>query len=207
MIKPNQEEATVLNVIEYSALYYIDSVKVITLQHKDSLGNNLQGNWNGAEIRLSNNYGWQKTFNVYEFPDSTTHYELTKYSIPTYTDIYNYTIGDTIQFYKRWNNYMISHEDYLTKVILSKNIDANNGNISYLIYRDSIVYRYLPKNATPPYICCDTFLLRNKDTLVMEYENISLFSTMPQEAIVSGLDVTSYTLKIDTLYCSEKNDC
>lgn len=200
----NYIEATVIHIIEDSVLYDIDSVKVISLQHKDSLGNNLQGNWNGAEIRLSNNYGWQKTFNVYEFPDSTTHYELTKYSIPTYTNIYNYTIGDTIQFYKRWNNYMISHEEYVTKIVLSKSTDTISGNISYMLYSDSLVFSYKPINTTFPYICCDTIVYRKTDTVNIEYENIGIFNTMPDEPIFINGDVITYKIQLENTHCLDR---
>ena len=64
----NYIEATIVNIDTTLFLNIIDSVKIIELQVKDSLGNNVSNNINNSTFTLSKNYGFVKMPDFYEFP-------------------------------------------------------------------------------------------------------------------------------------------
>jgi hypothetical protein len=98
-------EATVSAIEKDTFATVIDSVKVITLQAKDSAGQNIPGTFNGKEIRLSKNYGLSGIYDLYMFPQDTLLYTLAGRTIPmfgvqelTSDEIYDYAVGDEFQY-------------------------------------------------------------------------------------------------------------
>ena len=82
-----------------------DSVKIIFLQAKDSLGLNINNIFNSKEIRLSKNFGFAKIYDLYLLPLDTVAYLLAGKSQPsiglqevTVQDIYDFNIGDEFHF-------------------------------------------------------------------------------------------------------------
>jgi len=135
-------EANFSNIIAQEILGTMDSVKVITLQAKDSLGDDITHLINGKEIHFSKNHGIVKTFKLLDFPVDTTVYTLVGASNPdrgitnlTAREIFDYDIGDEFHFQRDWqdNNDPCEYSFCSSqKLILDKTISSNEDTITYL---------------------------------------------------------------------------
>lgn len=124
-----------------------DSVKYISLQMKDSLGNSIAGPLNDYHIELSKNHGFYVIFCLGKIPELTLlnepQYTLAGGESPSFgiknlrlNDIYNFEIGDEFHF-RQYRSHYEWHEisDYsnlLTiRKVINKHVYAGTDSISY----------------------------------------------------------------------------
>ncbi len=142
----NYIEATVSSIIQQTILGNPDSVKIITLQAKDTLGNPIVDLFNGNEIRIGKNNGITHFFNTIDFPFAATFFDLIGKSNPdegitnlSAAKIYDWNIGDEFQYSGGYNAlYSGVMHDYEQFIILNKTISANSDTIVYT--KDHIYY-------------------------------------------------------------------
>lgn len=101
----NYLEGKITALLYDSVLGIMDSVKVISLQAKDSNGENISHPFNGKQFRLSRNYGFSRLFDLNSFPGDTMTYSIAGREAPelgvqvlTPRDIYNFDIGDEFHY-------------------------------------------------------------------------------------------------------------
>jgi hypothetical protein len=129
-------QATVSSIAPESFLGVTDPVKTITLQAKNSQGQNIAHIFNGREIRLSQHYGMVKFFDVYNVPCDTTSYLLKGRSSPpvglqelSWQGVYGFDPGDEFHY-----EYSLNEDDTVVRkytaqemrTILSKYSSGNN---------------------------------------------------------------------------------
>lgn len=93
--------ATVSSIQGKSVLGTTDLVKEITLELRKLDGSVIANQWNGLTLQFSENNGFIKAYNFYEFPNDTRPYLLEGFSNPnqgafplTKEIAYNYQVGD-----------------------------------------------------------------------------------------------------------------
>ena len=69
-------QATVVTISLQTILGNADSVKTISLQAKDSLGNNMNNIFNDKETKIGKQNGFLQIYNLLEFPSDTIPYSL-----------------------------------------------------------------------------------------------------------------------------------
>ncbi len=74
-----------------------DSVKRISLNVIDSIGNPVADPINGLQIELSKDHGIFKSLYFPEFPNNFAPYDLQNRRMMTFGDLYRFSVGDTIQ--------------------------------------------------------------------------------------------------------------
>lgn len=155
-------EATVDSISTESFLGLWDNVKTITLQAKDSLGNNLTSPYDTLDIKISQHYGLVKGFNFFRFPYGVTFWEnsyqryykpieligLPQHNVDiknlTAADVYDYDIGDEFHWHSKtgggdwWSYYEDNIYDIVT--ITSKQFSSNGDSVYYDMYLE--VYRF-----------------------------------------------------------------
>jgi hypothetical protein len=130
-----------------------DSIKVITIQAKNSLGISIFGNNEDIELIISKNYGIIKGFSFFEFPNTDMQYFNSDFigtinikgiqhlgvGVNDFTaaDVYDFDIGD--EFHRVEIAYYNSggQPDYLVSQIYSKMLINNK---SYSVNNDTIFY-------------------------------------------------------------------
>lgn len=132
--------ATVTQVMLDSVLGNLDSIKDISFQAKNNVGQNISHIMNGRNIHLSKNYGLSQMYDVYWFPDDTTEYYLcgkTSLSLGinniSWQDVYNFDIGDEFHYSGSIHYYPgPAYTDYSRiKKILDKQVFTNPDSIAY----------------------------------------------------------------------------
>jgi hypothetical protein len=149
-----------------------DSVKVITLQAKDSTGQNISHIFNSKEIRLSKHYGFTKVYDLYQVPRDTIAYLLTGKSQPmvglqeaTVKDIYDFNIGDEFHFTGHEETLMSYTYVYNWKeiwTILDKITTGSTDTVKYVIHKCRKTARYdnsWPQEVT--YITTDSTVMQS----------------------------------------------
>lgn len=130
--------ATVTSFQEESFLGINDSVKTYILQAKDTSGIDIASVWNGAEIKLSKNYGYISVLNFYQFPEPQPSYITSDYGDYFNTlEIYgmeNPDIGNRLLTFYDMFNFSINDEvhDVLATAYVCDTINT--------VCRDTIVY-------------------------------------------------------------------
>jgi hypothetical protein len=153
-------EATVTNIANENFLGISDNVKTITLQAKDSLGNNISSPYDTLELKISENYGLVKGFNLFRFPEGVTfdnrfaftnHYynaiNILGHSKDnlgiknlTAADIYDYDIGDEYHWLYSNSDYSssgfsgYSSRTYNLITINDKYFSADGDTVYYDVY-------------------------------------------------------------------------
>ena len=98
-------EATLTTIAVDTFAAVPDSVKVITIQAKDSLGQNIVNLNNGKEVNLSKSFGFTRIFDLDMFPWDSFQYTLAGRTnpgmgiqAPGKIQVYDYNIGDIFQY-------------------------------------------------------------------------------------------------------------
>jgi len=194
-------EATVSNISTENVLGLSDSVKTITLQAKDSLGNNIISPYDTLNIKISQHYGLVKGFNFFRFPYGVTFWgnKFQRYYQPieliglpqhnlgvknlTVTDVYDYDIGDEFHWYSKqsggdWWSY---YEDYVYDMITITNKEYSVNGDS--VYYDMYLEKYRFAESYQPYVGSSYFF----DTLYIGNSTI-------------GYDLTNSKINTYTLH-------
>ena len=176
-------EATVSNVTNWSFLGITDSVKTITIQAKDSSGNNISSPYNTLSIKISKQYGLIEGFNFFRFPYGTTDQKYGQITYKTYekirvlglahhnigvtnltaADVYDYDIGDEYHWlsYSSSFNSIAYTDGYDIITINNKYFSTNGDSVYYDIHLGSYQYSFDFLNNIPTYTF-DTLFLGNK---------------------------------------------
>jgi hypothetical protein len=136
-------EATVTSVLQQPVLGVADSVKVITLQLKNSAGVPLPGFYNGKSLLLGKETGLILTYGFRNFPADTTVFELTGketmtggYQNLTEDEIFDFNIGDEFQYHGFFSpSAPSSTHTYLEYRVLNKTMSANGDTLIYQMDR------------------------------------------------------------------------
>jgi hypothetical protein len=171
-------EASVTSIDTMTVLSYLDSVKIIAITAKDSFGNIIAGHLaNGKNIVLSKNNGLTQTIELYTFPYrkinedlsfmngnsvkagssvSIKNFHLIKYNNPKRNTIFNYKVGDVLEYWS--NTLQWDYNSYVLDTIVAATIlpDGKLYSINRTLWRifpwtDSIVttrYNYSLKADT-----------------------------------------------------------
>ena len=144
-------EATV-NAINYESFLGIsDSVKIITLQAKDSLGNEISSPYDTLQIKISQNYGLIEGFNLFRFPYGvTTGFYIEKNYNPiklvglshlnigtgnlTAAEVYGFDIGDEFHWVTHspvTSQIVWCEDNYYDIMKITNKYFSNNGDSVY----------------------------------------------------------------------------
>lgn len=170
-------EATITDLSEESVSGYLDSLKYISLQCKDSAGNIIPDIFNGKKIILSKNNGFAKLCDFYEFPSDTNGYVATISELLTVGEVYDFNIGDQFA-YRGYCSSMYSNERYL-KTLIGKWYSQGNDTVYYQFKKDSKSF-FINYN---PFPHVDSII--SGDTIIEQYTNLNsyVFNTMPLQTI------------------------
>lgn len=177
-------EASVSSIVNDNFLGLTDSIKTITLQAKDSSGNNIASPYDTLNIRISKNYGLIEAFNIFRFPYGTTAGEyiwsetfkpinilgLPQYNVGiknlTIRDVFDYEIGDEYHWKEKsgppqGNGQFAEVYDIIT--INNKSFSSNGDTVYYDIYLKQYVFGRSVDFSLPDYIYSfDTLYIGNK---------------------------------------------
>lgn len=156
----NYYEATVTGISNESFLGLTDSIKTISVQAKDSLGNNIISPYDTLDIKISQHYGLVKGFNFFRFPYGVTINEgnyqryfksieligLPQHNIGvknlTSADVYDYDIGDEFHWH-----YKVHGDDglggsfqentYDIMIINNKQFSVDGNSVYYDIHLET----------------------------------------------------------------------
>ena len=146
--------ASIINILYNNMAGIVDSIKVISLQYFDSLGNVLINDWTQKEILLSQNYGIIKMPCFDNFPQDTSMWtRQNNLEIASSSDIYNFNIGDQFYYKQGYSNDEEGYFhaiDYTLLEVLNKNIDIVNQAINYNFKR--VFYNYHVNFPSPAYL-------------------------------------------------------
>jgi len=178
-----------------------DQVKIITIQAKNSLGNNIPHLFNQKQIRLSKHYGISKLFDLYLFPNDTVSYTLcgkTSLSLGVHDliwkDIYNYEEGDIFHYQGNVSSQYGGGGWSTIYRVLSKTVYGNNDSVEYTMeYCKHLAQGYPP-------VVTNTF-----DTITVKYNwalydlNYAFLKKLPEEFVNSGAYADQYFEKINNI--------
>lgn len=142
-------EAVVTSEMQDSFLSLNDSTKIISLQAKNSGGNNIPHPLNLKTLKLSQHYGWVETLPFKYFPDDTTSYHLMGISNPQAgyqtlgaDSIFNYAVGDTFQYHSKMQSSISDYtESYTSFAVINKLYSAMADTIFYTYDRRHYFYQ------------------------------------------------------------------
>jgi len=129
--------ATVTEKVEMEFIGITDSLKKISFQVMDTMGNPVSHSINSKHVWISKNHGMVKAINYKLFPDLSDYmdfeikeYDLCGISNPEtgiqnlkFSDIYNFDIGDefhSLKFAKMWGYYSYNFESKIIKTVINK---------------------------------------------------------------------------------------
>jgi hypothetical protein len=139
-------EAKVTSIISDSVADTTDMIKVITLQAKDNLNNNISNILNEKTIKLSQHFGLAKMLDVFFIPDATTMYDLAGKSHPqmgaqdiTWKEIYDFEVGDIFHYYHSYGMPPSAY-GHTIQTVLGKVIKGNFDTVIYTLDNCSRTY-------------------------------------------------------------------
>lgn len=186
----NYLRGSVSNILYNNMAGIADSVKVISLQYFDSLGNVLSNEWTQKEILLSKNYGIIKTPYFNNFPQDTSMWtRQNNLEIASSNDIYNFHIGDQFYYKQGYSNDEPGYfhaNDYTLLEVLNKNIDGVNQVINYQF--KSIYYNYHVVFPNPVYL--DTIIETTFDVSFPLNESMGI----PEKTSIDSLNNLNFNL-------------
>ena len=154
----NYFEATVTNIDTSHFLGIFDSTKTITLQAKDSLGNNISSFYDALNIKISKHYGIVEGFNFFAFPHGISneifgswvgiYNKIQILGFPNYNlgvdnltaaKVYDYNIGDeyhweTLHGAPYGQGDGSHHKVYDIITVTDKQFSANGDSVYYDVY-------------------------------------------------------------------------
>ncbi|MFH0864774.1 MAG: T9SS type A sorting domain-containing protein [Bacteroidota bacterium] len=127
-----------------------DSVRYYSVQAKDELGNNINSDYNGKTLIVSEDYGPLVWLNFYLFPfcDTSSYHlighsdSLIGFQNPSFHDIYRYDINDEFHFLEEETNWEINWTDTTWYVDNGYRKDIIRFVIDAFLYSDSVLYSY-----------------------------------------------------------------
>lgn len=168
-------EAAIDSVTLQDIFGVYDSVKVITLQAKDSVQNPIAHPLNAKQIRIAKHFGFTSLPHFYEFPDDTTIYRIHNKGALTWREVYDFEAGDRMQRYQKTQSCMGNKDGYVLYTYLSKTVSNNFDSVIYQTTVDShFFYRSLND--------WDSILSERhaRDTILLTYP----FTTQPVTSIL-----------------------
>jgi hypothetical protein len=168
-------------------------VKVITLQAKDSQGQNIPHLFNGKELRLSKSYGFSGIYDLYMFPQDTLLYTfagrtspLTGLQAPGVAQIYEFNIGDVFHYSGSSSVFDAPpHAPSYTWIEIWNVVDKDStgmpANVTYSFHRCRVL------RTISSYMDPDQFNYTESDTLatyqLSQLQGNPVFSSSPDEFI------------------------
>lgn len=190
-------EAKVTGMAVDSFAGITDSVRIITLQARDSSGQNITHIFNSKVIRLSKHFGLVRLFDLYIFPRDTAAYYLAGKSIPpiglqdiTVQEIYDFNIGDEFHFtgMQRYNDNHSNHYNW-NEIwsVVNKSYYGTPDSVSYLVKKCRLTKKTTYNTYTDTtYIAMDTLVNMTCNFLSLSAE--PYFTGFPDEYDVRYVD-------------------
>jgi hypothetical protein len=183
-------EATLGSVVQDTIFGIADSVKIISLQAKNLLGDTIACIYNHKTINLSQNFGLTKIYDVYFIPDIPYFIDTSAYVLAgksgvlnglqaiDWKNIYDFEVGDEFHY---WGDYNIGPDWKYIKRVLAKYIYGNIDSVSYVM--EYCRRKHLPQ--PPPNI------VTSHDTITETYNFITLsndysIKRLPEEFVHDG---------------------
>jgi len=141
--------ATVQSISVESVLGVNDSVKKISLQAKDSLGNNISNIFNNKIFKIGKSSGFVSGYSLFHFPVDTIAFSLVGIENPslglssedlTPEKIFDFDVGDRFDYEYAYGSEPTYHDyHYEIDVILSKEISVNGDTLTYQVSYKKLV--------------------------------------------------------------------
>lgn len=157
----------------------LDSVKYISMQFIDSIGNPASHVFNNRSFSISKSHGIICWYNMYNFPFDTVRYTLTSSHLLTNFDLYNYNIGDQFGYAFNYASPGGSSARGL-KTILSKYLSPFNDSV-YYTYQYKDVYHFVNYCCGTPFT--DSIVSINTHNESHTNLDSLVFKEMPTEAM------------------------
>jgi len=163
-----------------------DSVKTITLQAKDNLGQNISHPLNNTEIVLSKHLGLIKLINLNDFPDDATAYALVgKSQEPaglqeiTGAEIFDFDIGDQFHYLTQQSEVHYVMESKEINTVTDKQI-LSPVHVRYSMHSCTFKVKWLPwSDPDSSFLSNDYVLDINLDSV----NQLNQFAAVPEKFI------------------------
>ncbi len=146
--------ATITGIQSDTIIGVADSIKVITLQAKDSVGQIIPHDFNGKQIKLSKSYGFIQVYQIVKFPEDTACYYFEGKTSPSigyqdfsFHECYDFDIGDEFHY----DNSSNFHYTKTIKILLEKYTSSTGDTVTFRWERC-----YVENTMGGPYIGHDT---------------------------------------------------
>lgn len=181
-------EATVQAIDLMDIQEQSDSVKIIVLQAKDTVGNTISHVWNQRELLISQRYGFVKTIHFQSFPMDTTMFHLVRIDgrlgLQNFdaVETFDYNIGDEFHYEdaKHYPQFSIQYT-YSQLIVLDKQV-----------YPDSFVYQYHRRQVVITPIDTTEMIDTLTETIVFQDYKILNGATMQLDTFRGGYTVLTY---------------
>lgn len=178
----NYIEASVTAADTGTVVSFPDSVKTITLQAKDSSGNNISNSMNGRQIKFSKNHGFVQLPVFYDFPAAANlDYKRVNAHRLTWGEIYDYDVNDRFYYEYTYEGSQTAPPNYSVLKILSKSFSPNNDTVFYQIENTSI-NNEVDWNPQPHMVTTVNSYTTN--SFYINLNKVLFNSYMPEESIV-----------------------
>lgn len=125
--------ATVQSIAAEFVLGVQDSIKVISLQAKDNLGNNLSNQFNNKIFRIGKSFGLVSGYSLFHFPMDTIAFSIAGIENPSVgltnikaSEIFDFNVGDEFHKYGENIGFPCCYSEHCSKkVVLSKYISGD----------------------------------------------------------------------------------
>ncbi len=173
-----------------------DSVKIISLQLKDSAGSSLPHSINSKYFSISKWNGLTAAPDIYDFPDDTLQYIRTGKKRLTNGEVYDYEVGDERQIkITSGSAFWPLVVRYVLDIIISKQFSAGLDSVFYQMKRKTIEYTYYPDSLGYPSEPDLTSIYEDTVQVLYTQLNAPVLAWMPEEAIVEIFDLWDYMLQ------------
>lgn len=192
-------EATVISIQPFNSLGAPDSLKSLTLSHKDQFGVLVADPINADTISVARDSGWINFFELYNFPyvlEPKTRVQAIK--MPNRFEAYNFDIGDRFQY--MISTYTVFGPNTPPVIqeanILAKQYMGATDSVEYIVEFKTMSFTFNP--FPQPHL--DTTLNITIDTVVYAGLHQQFWPGWPMQSLYFGNEVSCFTL--DTGYCT-----
>ncbi|MBP7167614.1 MAG: T9SS type A sorting domain-containing protein [Bacteroidia bacterium] len=192
-------EATVISIQPFNLLGAADSLKSLTLAHKDQFGVLVADPINTDTISVARDSGWINFFELYNFPyvlEPKTR--VPAINMPDRFEAYNFDIGDRFQY--MISNYTVFGPTTPPSIqevnILAKQYFGATDSVEYIAEFKTMSFTFNP--IPQPHL--DTTLIITTDTIVYTDLHQQFWSGWPMQSLYLNNEVSCFVL--DTGYCT-----
>jgi hypothetical protein len=152
--------ATVQSIAAEFVLGVQDSIRIISLQAKDNLGNNLSNQFNNKIFKIGKSFGLVSGYSLFHFPMDTIAFSIAGIENPSVgltnikaSEIFDFNVGDEFHHYGVNIGFPCCYSEHCSKkVVLSKYISGDTlqyeiayeyHSFSLNMFGDSTIYSFV----------------------------------------------------------------